>query len=69
MSIDDPIVEEVRLARAKIWEECGGDLGRFVAWLREQEARHPERLVTLEEVRRRSGKSKKSDTQIPPQIK
>jgi len=69
MSYDDPIVEEVRQARAKIWEECGGDLNRFAAWLREQQAKHPERLVSLEEVRRRSGTSKKTRAQAPPSIK
>ena len=66
MSIDDPIVEEVRQVRARLWEQCGGDLKRFVAWLREQEAKHPERLVTLDEVRRRSGKVKEPAVPVPP---
>ncbi len=49
----DPIVEEVRQARQRIWEECGCDWDRLIAFLKEREAEHPERLVTAEELKAR----------------
>jgi len=51
--IDDPIVEEVYRARQKILDECDGDLNKWMERLKAAEAKHPERLVTLEAVRNR----------------
>ena len=48
--IKDPIVEEVLQAREKLWEKCGGDFDKWVQYLRACEKKHPERLVTKEEV-------------------
>jgi hypothetical protein len=49
--IDDPIVEEVYQARQKILDQCDGDLAKWIERLKAAEARHPERLVTLEQLR------------------
>jgi hypothetical protein len=51
----DPIVDEIHQARRRIWEECCGDVERLIARLREAEAKDKDRLVTLEDVRRRAG--------------
>lgn len=48
-----PIVEEVRAARAKILEECGGDLKELMRRLREDQKKHPDRIITKEELDRR----------------
>jgi len=57
--IDDPIVEDVYRAREKILEECGGDLDRYMERLKAAEAEHEDRLVTLEDVRKRRQRSEK----------
>jgi hypothetical protein len=41
----DPIVEEVRSWREKIFREAGYDLERLTARLKESQERHGERLV------------------------
>lgn len=53
----DPIVEEVHRVREKMWDECGGDLDRLIEFLRAGEARHRERIISKEELDRRSGKN------------
>jgi predicted transcriptional regulator len=53
---EDPIVKEVREARAKIWEECGGDMNKLWERIKAAEAEHPERLITKEEFDRRRGR-------------
>ncbi len=42
----DPIVEEVRTVREKLWKECDYDLDRFCAKLREKQASHGSQVVT-----------------------
>ena len=42
----NPIVEEVRAARAEIFREAGNDLHRLCELLREAEKQHKDRLVT-----------------------
>ncbi|MEJ2701329.1 MAG: hypothetical protein P8Z79_02700 [Sedimentisphaerales bacterium] len=42
----DPIVEEVRNARAKLFEECGEDMDRLMDRLKEQERQGQARLVS-----------------------
>ena len=54
----DPIVEEVREVRRRIFEECGNDLNRLIERLKAAEANHKERLVTLEQVQQRAHTSK-----------
>ncbi len=56
----DPIVEEIHQIRAKLFAECNHDLDRYLARMKASEAEHPERLVTLEEVRARAERSKAS---------
>jgi len=55
----DPIVEEIHAIRRQIAKECGHDLHRVFALLKEGEAEHPERVVTKEQViRKRRPKAK-----------
>lgn len=50
----DPIVEEIRQTRARIWQECGGSLERLIERLKNAEKQHPDRLIrSLSEVRRK----------------
>lgn len=42
----DPIVEEVRDARWKLFEECGEDLEKLLQHLKEQERQDRDRLVS-----------------------
>lgn len=42
----DPIVEEVHQTRQKIWEECDGDLDRFLDHLQAAEKRDRSRGMT-----------------------
>ena len=46
----DPVVEEVRVARQKILERFGGDLANYCEHLRQEQAKHPERYVSKEEL-------------------
>jgi len=48
----DPIVDEVRASRTKIWEECGGDLKLLMNRLRKAQEKHPERVITKKELDR-----------------
>jgi len=51
--IRDPIVEEIHQIRKKIWDECGGDFAKWIERLKVREAEHPDRIVSLEEFRKR----------------
>ena len=42
----DPIVEEIHQTRQKIWEECGGDLDRFLNRLRGAKKQDRSRVVS-----------------------
>ncbi|MXX37496.1 MAG: hypothetical protein F4Z85_05360 [Gemmatimonadetes bacterium] len=42
----DPIVEEIHQTRQKIWEECGGDLDRFLNRLRGTKKQDRSRVVS-----------------------
>ncbi|MBN1560522.1 hypothetical protein JW998_09740 [candidate division KSB1 bacterium] len=48
--IDDPIVNEVRQNRQKIFAQCDNNLAKLLAWLREQEKQDAERLVQANDV-------------------
>ncbi|MEX2141292.1 MAG: hypothetical protein WD894_18650 [Pirellulales bacterium] len=49
--IDDPIVEDVYQARQKILDKWQGDLGKWLEHLRDAEACHADRVVTLDSMR------------------
>jgi len=51
--INDPIVEEVYQARQKILDECKGDLTKWLERLKTAESQHQDRIVTLDNVRKR----------------
>ena len=44
--INDPIVEEIRKTRHKIFEDCKGDLDKYFDWLKEFEDQDQNRLVS-----------------------
>lgn len=46
--MNDPMVDEVRATRRRIFEECGNDLKRFFDRLKAAESNDEDRLVTLE---------------------
>ena len=48
--IRDPIVEEVRRVREKLYAEFNNDLSKYVEHLRAEESKDRDRLVTKEEV-------------------
>ena len=54
---DDPIVAEVREARAKLMAECDYDLDKLFVRIKELERQHPERLVTREQLDARRGRA------------
>ena len=45
----DPIVEETRKTRAKLFEDCGEDLDKLLARLKEQEQQDRARLVSRQD--------------------
>lgn len=49
----DPIFEEVWAARDQLWKEFDDDPERVFEYIRQQEQKHPERLIGPEEFRRR----------------
>ena len=48
---DDPIIAELRLTRRRIMERFGNDPDRYWAHLRAKEKEHPERYVSLSELK------------------
>jgi hypothetical protein len=54
----DPIVEEVRETRRRIFAECGNDLKRYIERLKAAEANHQNRLVSLEQIQQRARTTK-----------
>jgi len=52
--MDDPIVKEIHETRRRIFEECGGDLDRLIARLKDADSKNKTRRVTLEDVRKRT---------------
>ncbi len=46
----DPIVQEVRTAREKLWKECNYDLDQFCARLRDKQISHGLQIVTKTEL-------------------
>jgi ribosomal 50S subunit-associated protein YjgA (DUF615 family) len=56
--MDDPIVEQVHQARQRILAECDGNVDRLIARLKAADSMNKDRLVTVEDVERRSRKPK-----------
>ena len=56
--MDDPIVKDVHEARQRILAECNNDLERLIARLKAAESKDKDRLVTIEDVQKRSLKRK-----------
>jgi hypothetical protein len=52
--INDPIVEEIHEARRRIFEDCGGNVDGLIARLKAAEQQDKDRLVSMDEVRRRA---------------
>ena len=48
--LQDPVVEETHRVRREIAAQFDDDVHAFFKYLREREAEHPERVVTLEPV-------------------
>ena len=48
--INDPIVDEVRAIRTKMWEECGSDFKKYMNKIREQRETYQDRLITKEQL-------------------
>lgn len=46
----DPVVEETHRIRREIAAQFNDDVHAFFEYLREREAKHPDRVVTLEPV-------------------
>jgi hypothetical protein len=64
--IDDPIVREIHDVRQRLWEECGRDLDRYLARLKAAELQHEGRLVTVEDVEKRSRAASEPSTTADP---
>lgn len=47
----DPIVEKVRRTRKKIFAEFDYDMKKYLKYIIEEQNKHPERLVTLEQMK------------------
>ncbi|MEW6357924.1 MAG: hypothetical protein AB1696_16440 [Planctomycetota bacterium] len=54
----DPIVEEIHRVRQKIWDECGGDMKKFLERLKARESEDRDRIITLSEFKKLTGKDK-----------
>ena len=52
--IDDPLVKEIHETRRRILAECDGDLEKLIARLKAAEQLDTDRLVTMDDVRRRA---------------
>ena len=57
--MSDPIVDEVRKARGKLFDECEGSLAKYFERLREGEKDNRERLVDVDEVKKRKTRRQK----------
>lgn len=59
----DPIVEDVRAAREKLFDACNGDLDAFLKLLKDQEQQDRSRLVSRTDLRARRKRGKELDGQ------
>ena len=49
---NDPIVEEIRKTRQKIFENCNQNLNDYLNWLKEEEKKNSDNTVSLESVQK-----------------
>ncbi len=61
---NDPIVEEVRRTRQRRLAEFGGDLARYVEYLQAQQKKHPERIITVAEMKARRAEAARSSAPV-----
>jgi len=57
MNHDDPVVQRVREARRRIAASCDYDLHKLYEWAKQIEARYKDRVIGLEEFRKRREES------------
>ena len=62
----DPIVEEVWRLRAEAWAPFGDDIHAYFEHIRQQEQKHSERLITVEEFKRRYLAGESEEPEVPP---
>lgn len=55
--MEDKIVHEIHEVRRRIFEECGQDIDRYIERLRAGDAKHKDRVVSVEQVRERAHES------------
>lgn len=55
---NDPIVDEVRKTREKLWDECGGDMDKYMDRIQAAEGQYPQRLITREQMLARKHRHK-----------
>jgi hypothetical protein len=58
----DPIVEEVRQVRERLLAQFGGDLGKYVDHLMDEQLQDRDRLVTKEDVLRQKREATETPT-------
>lgn len=51
----DPLIDEVRAIRTKLWDDCGHDFDRVAEQLREIQRRYAKRIRPVPEPDRRKG--------------
>lgn len=56
--MEDEIVKEIHETRQQIFDECGGDIERYIEHLKVSEANNKHRFVTFEEVQQRARTAK-----------
>ena len=52
MTRDDPVVERVRAAHRQIVAQCQGDAQKIYEWAKAMEAKHADRLVGYDAIKR-----------------
>jgi len=61
---NDPIVEEVRMARQELFEQCGSDLEQFMDFIRRSQSKHEERLITSLKGKKQVGQSSSASADL-----
>ncbi|MDR4506966.1 MAG: hypothetical protein MRJ65_01800 [Candidatus Brocadiaceae bacterium] len=49
---NDPIVEEIRKTRQKIFDNCNQDLSEYINWLKEEEKQDADKIISFEIVQK-----------------
>lgn len=64
---DDPVLEELDDVRQRIFEECGNDPQRYIAFYREYQKQFGDRLVNYESELRARPRRRRSAWRMAPQ--